>query len=156
MAAAIAGLALPVAILVAIDAAAQQAPPFVSDEMAQKMLQLGLKNIERAVCDGFNTCAPATPQELQYPPITLEQARAAVMVGTRTALASWCGFDGDQRSALPMMQQLRQKARLNNRQLALIAVIHGIQSSIVSEQLKARGDCDATTRRNLDAQLPKG
>ena len=43
----------------------------------------------------------------------------------------------------------------NSRQVALMAVIHGIQQSIVSEQLKTKGACDAATRSKIDAQLPK-
>jgi len=36
-----------------------------------------------------------------------------------------------------------------------MAVIHGIQQSMVAEQLNARGTCDEATRSKLDAQLPK-
>jgi hypothetical protein len=36
-----------------------------------------------------------------------------------------------------------------------MAVIHGIQLGLVSEELKARGDCNEATRRQLDAELPK-
>ena len=53
------------------------------------------------------------------------------------------------------MQQLRRSKQYNERQLALIAIIHGIQQSITAEQLKAKGTCDAATRSRLDAQLPK-
>ena len=50
---------------------------------------------------------------------------------------------------------LRRSKRYNERQLALMAVIHGIQQSITGEQLKAKGECDAATRSRIDAQLPK-
>ena len=119
------------------------------------MLELGLQNIQRALCDGFNQCAPATPAEFENPPLSIDQARAAIFVGSRSALVRWCGFDADRRSVLPFMQQLRQSKLYNERQLALIAVIHGIQQSITAEQLKAKGTCDAATRSMLDAQLPK-
>ena len=67
----------------------------------------------------------------------------------------WCGFDPDSRSVLPLLRELRQSKQYNERQVALIAVIHGIQQSIVAEQLKAKGTCDAATRSMIDAQLPK-
>jgi len=54
------------------------------------------------------------------------------------------------------MRLVRQKFRLDERQVALIAIIHGIQQSMVSDQLKSRGECDAVTRSRLDAELPKG
>jgi hypothetical protein len=151
LAASIAGLGL----LVAFDAASQPAPPTIPDEVAKGMLEYGLKNIHRAVCDGFNTCAPTTPEELEFPPITIDHARTAVLAGTRTALARWCGLDADRRSVLPMTRHLRKALRFNNRQVALMAVIHGIQQSVVAEQLKAKGACDEATRARLDAQLPK-
>jgi hypothetical protein len=137
-----------------LPAPAQPAPPPIADEAVKQAVQLALKNIERAVCDGFNPCTAATPEELRSPPVSLDQARAAMVTGTRTALANWCGLDGNRRSVLPMTQHLR-KLRFSNRQVALMAVIHGIQQSVVSEQLQAKGTCDAETRGRIDAQLPK-
>jgi hypothetical protein len=151
LAASIAGLAL----MSASGALAQPAPPTIPDGVVKGMLELGLKNIHRAACDGFNACAPTTPEELEFPPITIDQARVAVLTGTRTALAHWCGLDANRRSVLPMNRHLRKVLRFNNRQVALMAVIHGIQQSAIVEQLKAKGACDAATRARLDAQLPK-
>jgi hypothetical protein len=133
----------------------QQAPPAIPDEAARKILDLALRNIQRALCDGFNQCTPATPDELENPPITLDQARVAMVGGARSAYVGWCGFDVDRRSFLPLMRQLRQSKMFHERHLALMAVIHGIQQSITTEQLKARGECDENTRKQLDAQLPK-
>jgi hypothetical protein len=142
--------------LVAVaEAPAQPVAPDIPDAIVERMLKLGLQNIHRAVCDGFNACAPATPQELEFPPITMDQARAALMTGTRSAVARWCGLDADRRSLVPMTRHLRQKLGFNGRQVALVVIIHGIQQGIVAEQLKARGACDAATRSQLDAQLPK-
>jgi hypothetical protein len=134
---------------------AQQAPPTIPDEAVRKVLDLALRNIQRALCDGFNQCTPATPDELVNPPITLDQARVAIIGGTRSAFAGWCGMDADRRSVLPLMRQLRQSKMFNERQIALFAVIHGIQQSVIAEQLKAKGECDENMRKQLDAQLPK-
>jgi len=151
LAAAIAGLSLAVASV----ASAQEAPQTIPDSVVERMVRLGLANIHRAACDGFNSCEPATPEELEYPPITVDQARTALMTGTRTALAHWCGLDADRRSVAPMNRHLRKVLRFNNRQVALMAVIHGIQQGAIAEQLKAQGACDGPTRARLDAQLPK-
>ena len=79
-----------------------------------------------------------------------------MLTGTQSAVARWCGLDADRRSIAPTMRLVRQKFKLNERQVALIAIIHGIQQGIVTEQLKAEGgECDAATRSKLDAQLPK-
>ena len=141
--------------LVALEVLAQPAPPQIPDAVVRQMLELGLQNIQRALCQGLDTCAPATPEEFANPPISMQHARVAVMTGTRTALAVWCGLDADRRSVLPMTRQARQVFRFNERQVALMAVIHGIQQSIVAEQLKTGGTCDEATRSKLDAQLPK-
>jgi hypothetical protein len=143
------------ALFAAVAASAQPNPPAIPDAVVRKMLELGLQNIQRALCDGFNQCAPATPAEFENPPITMDQARGALFVGGRSAFARWCGFDADKRSVLPLLRQLRQSKQYTERQMALIAVIHGIQQSIVAEQLKAKGSCDAATRSMVDAQLPK-
>jgi hypothetical protein len=142
-------------LTMAAGASAQPAPPQIPDEVVQRMLKLGLQNIQRAVCDGFNPCAPATPDEFEFPPISLDHTRAAMVTGARSALARWCGLDADRRSVLPMTRHLRQKLRFNERQVALMALIHGIQQGIVFEQLKTKGECDAATRSKLDAQLPR-
>jgi hypothetical protein len=142
-------------LTIATQAPAQSALPEIPDEVARKMLELGLRNIDRAVCGGLDMCTPATPQELEFPPISVDNARGALLAGTRSAYATWCGLDANRRSILPMMRVLRQKWRFNDRQVALVAVIHGIQMNMVAEQLKARGVCDAATRSKLDAELPK-
>jgi hypothetical protein len=143
-----------VAFITAAEGTAQSALPEIPDAVARKMLELGLRNIDRAVCGGLDMCAPATPEEFEFPPISIDNARGALLAGTRSAYARWCGLD-DRRSIVPMMRVLRQKWRFNDRQVALAAVIHGIQMNSVAERLKARGACDAATRRKLDAELPK-
>jgi hypothetical protein len=149
---------MSVLVLLAVaGAAAQPAPPEVPDEVARKMIELGLRNIHRGLCGGLDGCTPATPEEFQFPPITLGLARVAILAGTQSAFARWCGFDADRRSIAPTMRIMRQKFKLDERQVALIAIIHGIQQSVVSGQLQAKaGECDATTRSRLDAELPKG
>jgi hypothetical protein len=154
-------LTLPAALLgfllaVATGVQAQeQRPPQIPEAVVQKMIELGLKNIHRAVCDGFNPCASASPAEFKNPPITVDQARLVIVVGGRSAFAQWCGLDAERRSILPLMQSLRRSKRFDERQLALMAVIHGIQQSIVAEQLKTRGECDAAMRKRFDGRLPK-
>lgn len=146
---------LGLGLMAASGAMGQTRPPPVPDDVVRKMVELGLKNIHRALCDGFNQCTPATPAEFENPPVSLDQARAAIAVGGRSAFALWCGFDADRRSVLPFLGQLRRSKQYNERQVALMAVIHGVQQSITSEQLKARGECDASMRGRIDSQLPK-
>jgi hypothetical protein len=135
-------------------AAAEQPPPDIPDAVVRKLVELGLENIHRALCDGFNQCAPATPAEFANPPVTIEQAKGAVLAGSRTAYARWCRLDANRRSILPMTRQLRE-LKFNERQTALMAIVHGIQQDLVFKSLRAQGRCDEATRSKLDAQLPK-
>src|SRR5262245_44355298 len=100
--------------LASFDADGQAPPAPISDEALKWVVRLALQSIDRAVCDGFNPCAKVTPEELERPPISLDQARSALIAGTRTALAHWCGLDGSRRSVLPMTERLR-KMGFNNR-----------------------------------------
>src|SRR5262245_53703847 len=145
---------LALGVILSIAASAQQEPE-IPDAVVRKMIELGLRNIQRGLCGGLDGCAPATPEEFELPPITPGQARVAILTGTQSAFARWCGLDADRRSVAPMLRLVRQKLKFNERQVALVAVIHGIQQSIVSEQLKTR-ECDKATRSRLDSQLPKG
>jgi hypothetical protein len=152
-----AAAASALALAAADEVSAQQGPPEIPDAVARRMIALGLQNIHRGLCGGLNGCAPATPEEFQLPPITLGHARIAMLAGTQSAVARWCGFDANRRSIAPTMRLVRQKFKLDERQVALIAIIHGIQQGIVTEQIKTKGgECDAVTRSRLDAQLPKG
>jgi hypothetical protein len=146
---------LALTLVLSTEAATQPQPATIPDAVVRRMLELGLQNIQRGLCGGLDGCAPATPEEFELPPITLPQARIAVVTGTQSALARWCGLDADRRSVAPMLRQVRQKLKFNERQVALIAVIHGIQQGIVTDQLKALGECSAAARDKLDAQLPK-
>jgi hypothetical protein len=143
-------------LVAASRASAQGPPPEIPDAVARKMLQLGLHNIQRGLCGGLNGCAPATPEEFELPPLTLAQTRIAIMAGAQSAVARWCGLDANSRSINPMMRQVRQRMKLTERQVALMAVIHGIQQSLTDQHLKTKGECDEATRSRLDAQLPKG
>jgi hypothetical protein len=136
-------------------ATAQSDPPPLSDEAVRKVVELALRNMQRALCEDRKPCSPATPEELQNPPVSMEHARTIVRTGVRTALAEWCGLDWQRRSYLPMMRHYRHTLRFNERQMSLVALLHGIQQGMLSGQLKAKGACDAATRDRLEAQLPK-
>jgi hypothetical protein len=141
--------------LMAIEALAQLGPQGLPDEAVRSLLQLALKNMQRALCEDRKPCPPATPEEFQNPPISMEHARAIVLSGARTALARWCRLDWQRRSYLPMMHHYRHVLRFNERQMSLVGLLHGIQQGMLEGQFEAKGACDEATRRRLDEQLPK-
>lgn len=136
-------------------ASAQPNTPGPPDEVVKQFVRLALENMQRSLCEDLKPCAPATPEEFENPPLSLEHARAIVLVGARTALAQWCGLDWQRRSYLPMMHHYRHTVRFTERQMSLAGLLHGIQQGVLEVQLKAKGACDEATRSKLDAQLPK-
>jgi hypothetical protein len=150
-----AGLVVGLVLTGANQPLAQPTPPGLPDEAVRKVLDLALQNIQRALCGDRRPCPPATPEEFANPPIAMEHARAIVLTGTRTALADWCGLDWQQRSFLPMMRHYRHVLRFNERQMSLVALVHGIQQGTLEGQLKAKGACDAATRDKIEEQLSK-
>jgi hypothetical protein len=150
-----AGLVVGLVLTGATRPLAQPASPEFPDEALRKVLEIALQNIQRALCEDLKPCAPATPEELANPPISIEHARAIVLSGARTGLANWCGLDGKQRNYFPMMRHYRHVLRFNERQMALVGILHGIQVGTLERQLKAKGACDPATRDKIEAQLSK-
>src|SRR5262249_32097642 len=102
-------LGLVVGAALSIAASAQQPLPEIPDVVVRKMIELGLQNIQRGLCGGLDGCAPATPEEFELPPITPGQARVAMLTGTQSAFARWCGLDADRRRIPPMLRPSPQK-----------------------------------------------
>ena len=147
---------LVVAILAAAtvqQAEAQGASPLLTDEKVREALQIALKNIDRARCEGLQSCAPATPGELRAPPISLEQARAAMRAGLASGGMEWCRLDWQQRSFRPMMDHHRTTLGLNERQMALMGLLHGMHQGMVARTM---GNRECTPEMRAKLQPPRG
>ena len=70
--------------------------------------------------------------------------RRAIM----SAMAKTCGFDWKSRNFLPMMEFMRTVMKKNERQMALIGVIH----TIIFE-LPVAEECDAKMRAEVEKEL---
>ena len=136
-------------------AAAQEQPRAsgLSDEMVQRYLMLGLQNMQRLRCDGDRPCAPASPQELASPPLSIVEARAVMQRGILSGAAQHCGLDWRRRNFEPMMAHWRTRTRTSERTMALIGVLHGIMQGQTQEALAARAPCTDVNRANIDKQL---
>jgi hypothetical protein len=146
-------IALLVAAMVA--AAHAQAPssnPLLSDENVQRVLMLALDNIQRALC-GDQFCAPTTEAEKRNPPITMAEARAALHRGILSAVAMHCDMDWTRRNFQPMMAHWRHTMKKNPRQLATIAMVHGIMQGMAAPESNAQKKCTDQVRRNLEQTL---
>lgn len=124
-----------------------QAQNSISDTQVRSVLNLALDKIDRAVC-GAAPCAPATAAEKSNPPLDIAEARIVLLRGVTSGIAEKCGLNWQERSFVPMMQYWRQTMKKNERQRALVGMIHGIGMSF-SDQ----ASCSPQMRENVDRQL---
>jgi len=121
----------------------------LSDEQVHKLLTLALDNVSRGLCEGKTRCAPATAEERENPPVTIAEARIVILRGALSAAAEHCGLDWQGRNFVPMMTYWRQNMKKNERQMAVIGLLHGIMQGMG----KPNRACTADMRENVDRQL---
>lgn len=126
------------------------APPPDIKTMAQALQSLALDNITRAICDNGQQCAPTTAQEKANPPLRALEAELVVARAYLSAYASRCGLDWQTLNFLPMMRYLRGTLKLNERQMAIVGVMHGTVQGI-GERVQG---CDDAMRASLAKNLP--
>jgi hypothetical protein len=130
------------------------APPFFSNRDAEGAIAYALSMLPKMKC-GKDPCPAATPEELATPPVEPEDARIALITGTRSARLKWCGLDWEDRTFRAMMRGLQHKGIQDARKLLILQVIHSAQFSKDYTGLQALKTCTDKQRADLDAQLPK-
>ncbi|GGC55439.1 hypothetical protein [Chelatococcus reniformis] len=126
----------------------------VSDGAVKAALNLALTNISRAKCEDLKPCAAPTADEKAHPPISIAEARAAMKAGIVSGIAEHCGLDWHRRTFVPMMVYHRKAVQMNERQMALMGLLHGMQQARVSRALGASGTCSADMKAKVNAGLP--
>ncbi|MFC4174684.1 hypothetical protein ACFOYU_21965 [Microvirga sp. GCM10011540] len=132
---------------------ARTASRFPSDERVQELLELALRFISRARCENDQPCKPATEQEMRTPPVAMSHAREAVRTGFLSAVAEKCGLDYGEKFFLPMMSHFRRSVGLNERQLAILGLMHGIELGSSSKSLP-KDACSPEMKRLLSQGRP--
>ena len=137
------------------DALADKFGSKIPDSAVEATTTLALKTIDQAYCSKDKLCAPTTPEELENPPISLADGRAAIGQGMVSAVAEHCGLDWQTRSFLPMTAQHRRELRTEERTITLLVLMHGITQGHQLSSLAGQGPCSETLRAQLDLILPK-
>lgn len=127
------------------------AAPASGDEPVYKLLMIALDGIHRGICENNKPCAQTTAEEKANPPITTAEARIVVGRGALSAGAEHCGLDWRERNFSPMMAYWRNKLKKNERQMTLIAILHGITQEFGKRGFKIA--CNDEMRSNVDRQL---
>ena len=121
----------------------------------EALITLGLQNIHRGKCGREGFCDPASPEELKSPPVSVKQAREAVKAGINSAILKWCGLQWAKRSFAPCMYHNRHVAKLDERQLGLLALLHGIQQGMLFSTLSQdQGVCPDQMKQRFTERLP--
>jgi hypothetical protein len=124
----------------------------VNDDAARDAIRLALKKIDTSMCEPQKRCAPATPEELTQPPITVLDARTAMAFGIKSALMRWCARGPKMVGDFDMvLDWARWQRKMSSRQIQLVDLIredyHGRQSASLL------GPCPDELRKELDPEL---
>jgi hypothetical protein len=145
-------------LIIGAECPAQEAPgeeyaKMITDGAAREAIGLALAKIGTVNCEANQYCTPATAEELQQPPITLQDARASMVFAIRSALAAWCGLDW-RRSFQPMIILAAERRNMNKRQLVLLSLVHGDFQTRQLAFYKNSGKCPISFKEKLDRELP--
>ncbi len=141
-----------VLVCVTAGAAVAQTPPKNREEYMQKVLQLALDGLQNARC-GSERCKPATADERKNPPLSLSETSMIVGRGVFSGGAAYCGLPWQQRNFRPMMEYWTKEKKKNDRQLALIAIVHNIMMEQIQSNFVGQGKCPDAIRKDVDSKL---
>jgi hypothetical protein len=128
----------------------------LQDDVVSKMLAVVMDKLPEAMCGPKKHCAPATAAEKAKPPVSIELARGIVKTGILSGSAEHCGLDWKRRVFMPALSYYRKKEKMNDRQIAIISVLHGIIQGYTATHHKMHSEaCTDEARRKLDEKLPK-
>jgi hypothetical protein len=88
-------------------------------------LRGALEIIHEAQCAPGRRCARARAEEFETPPLTPGHARLAARTGMASGFAESCGMDWEGRVFRPYIEALRNELKLNQRETALMTLMHG-------------------------------
>ena len=144
-------LALVLALAATAVHAQGDRPLSLDDDFVRRILAQALDNITRLRCENAQPCAPATAAEKANPPITVAEARAIMSRGILSGAAERCGLDWQRRNFVPMMAYWRNDMKKTERQMALVALLHGVMQGIVNAGSEKA--CPESMRQNLEQGL---
>jgi hypothetical protein len=124
-------------------------PATKGDEALKSIVQLALSRIHSARCADNKICEHASADELQNPPITISEARTVVTRGTISGFAELCNGDWRKENFVPMMTYWRRTQKKTERQMALIAIIHGVAQDVAKE----RKTCTDQMKRLVETRI---
>ena len=148
-------LFLTVAVAATVSPAqAQNKPPkaFV-DELSQKAFE-GFLKVKNA--QGEHIVKPEDAKKLKHPLTSYEEREMAVVRGTLSGYAKWCGLKWEKEFFLPYLEALKKEhgKKWTPFQYAYTEVLHGL-SMAVAENSKEGQKCTGAEKQKLSAMAKK-
>lgn len=128
-------------------------PPKTREELMQRVLLTALANIEKIRCADDKACAPATDAEKKNPPLTLSETSQVFGRGILSGGAAYCEMDWNKRNYLPMMAHWREQLKKNDRQLALVSLVHDIAKDQLIAEFWGKGKCPDEMKKDIEFKL---
>ncbi|BCH30418.1 hypothetical protein MesoLjLc_23480 [Mesorhizobium sp. L-8-10] len=122
----------------------------LTDKTVKTTLDGMLATLPSAQCAPGQACAPASPEEIATPPVSVEQARGAIRAGFISGLAEWCGLDWQGRVFQPLIDSYRNVDRLEPRIVTMLTLLHGYGQGQMVESMKTQ-QCSAAQRDSIDS-----
>lgn len=150
-------LAGAIAICLSLTLAAQAEEPSMIDEIDKDQInqvsELVVQNIEIGDC-GNTKCTPATAIEKIDGMLPNAMTKEVIARGAGSAFAEFCGMDWGTRSYLPLLERERNSGCWSERQLAAVAVTHGVTMSMYRGSLAAEiGQCTKSVNEAVENYL---
>lgn len=122
-----------------------------SEAQIRGQIDIALQYIQHVLCENDKPCEPATPAEIAKPPLTVEEGSLIIKRAILNGAAKFCHLEWVEAGFAPMMKHWRSHGK-NERQMALIGILHGMAQSQTEAMLAGRA-CSDETRRDVQAQL---
>lgn len=129
-----------------------QAIPAPSQEIVSQVRSAVLDHLTEYSCDHDVKCTAATPAERANPPVTDAEGGLIVQRGMISGLAAHCDLDWKTRNFFPMMSYWRHGQKKSERQMAIIAGMHGVSQGATLEAVEKQA-CTPEIKQRIDAML---
>lgn len=150
-------LAGAMAICLSLTLAARAEEPSMIEEIDRDQIrqvsELVVQNIEIGDC-GNAKCGPATAIEKIDGMLPNSMTKEVIARGAGSAFAEFCDMDWGTRSYLPLLEREQNSGCWSERQLAAVAVTHGVAMSMYRGSLAAEiGQCTKSVNEAVEKYL---
>lgn len=137
-------------------ARAAEEPSLIEDidaALVKQVSDLVVENIQAGQC-GQVPCEPANAIEKIDGMLPRDMTRQVISRGAGSAFAEFCELDWGNQSYLPLMDRERNSGCWSERQVAAVAVTHGIAMGLYRNSLKTEiGQCTASVKSAVEQYL---